>query len=70
MDLIKVKEIEPLPNTLCLETKEIVGVGGSADGGISVYGSLASIISENKSTKRRFIKIACRKSNVLTLNHI
>ena len=56
----KIKDIEPLPKTLCSE----LGIGAIANGGVPQYGSLAYIIWENKSTGEKTSKIACSKSKV------
>ena len=43
MNLSKIKDINPLPKTLCSEAEEVAGIGSTANGGVPAYGSLAYI---------------------------
>ena len=40
VNLAKVKEIEPLPKTLCSESEEVIEIGGDAVEGVPGFGRL------------------------------
>ena len=48
----------------CKESEEIVGIGGTADGGVTGFASFGYIICRYKNANKKSCRIACSKSKV------